>query len=128
LELNLKEGIKEVKEITVTENDLATEVGSGLLKVYATPKMIVLMEKTSYSLIQPYLPNGYSSVGIEVNVKHLHATPPKMKVKCESVLKKIKGKRLLFEVNAWDEKQHIGTGTHTRYVIDIDRFIKNIGK
>ena len=124
LELNIKEGIRHTVEKTVTEEDLASKVGSGLVDVYATPTMIAFMEETSHGCVDMYLPEGYITVGIEIHVRHLKPTPPGMKVKCESVFKKADGRKLFFEVEAWDEKGKIGTGTHTRYVVNKDEFTK----
>jgi len=124
LELNLKEGISSVREITVTENQLASKVGSGHIEVFATPSMIALMEETSYNCVQGFIPNGYTTVGIEVNIKHVKATSLGNRVKCESILKKVDGKKLTFKVDAWDEEAKIGTGMHKRYVVKIDEFMK----
>ena len=124
LELNIEEGIRHAVEKTVTEEDLASKAGSGLVDVYATPAMIALMEETSHRSVGMYLPEGYITVGIEINVRHLKPTGPGMKVKCESVFKKADGRNLFFEVEAWDENGMIGTGTHIRDVVNKDEFTK----
>lgn len=126
MEFNLLEGTKGTIEIVVSENDSASKVGSGLVDVYSTPSMIGLMENTAQSSVKDSLPEGYTTVGIDVSVKHMKATPIGMKVKCTSTLKKIEGKKLLFEVEAYDEAGKIGQGTHTRYIVNHDDFIKNI--
>lgn len=126
MEFNLLEGTKGTIEIVVSENDSASKVGSGLVDVYSTPSMIGLMENTAQSSVKDSLPEGYTTVGIDVSVKHMKATPIGMKVKCTSTLKKIEGKKLLFEVEAYDEVGKIGQGTHTRYIVNHDDFIKNI--
>jgi predicted thioesterase len=94
--------------------------------VYSTPSMIGLMENTAQTSVKDSLPEGYTTVGIDVSVKHMKATPIGMKVKCISTLKEIQGKKLLFEVEAYDEVGKIGQGTHTRYIVNHDDFIKNI--
>ena len=124
--MELKEGISETKEITVSPADTANRFGSGLIEVYATPAMITLMENTSQECVGKYLPEGFITLGTEVNIKHLKATPVGMKVRCESVLKLVDGKKLLFEVNAWDEKGLIGTGTHGRYIVDKEKFVNKL--
>ncbi len=126
MEFNLLEGIKGNMEIVVSENDSASKVGSGLVDVYSTPSMIGLMENTAQTSVKDSLPEGYTTVGIDVSVKHMKATPIGMKVKCISTLKEIQGKKLLFEVEAYDEVGKIGQGTHTRYIVNHDDFIKNI--
>ncbi|MCD4664802.1 MAG: dihydrolipoamide acyltransferase, partial [Bacteroidales bacterium] len=74
----------------------------------------------------PYLPKGYTTVGSEVNVKHLKATPIGMKVKSESYLKTVNGNKLIFELHAWDEKGMIGIGTHTRVVVEKKVFMEKL--
>ena len=124
MDTGLKEGIERTEEVAVRDEELAPHLGSGTVEVYATPAMIALMEKTSWNLVQPHLPDGYTTVGIEVHVEHLRATPPGMKVKCSSVLDKVDGKRLFFSVDAWDERGKIGTGSHTRYIVETRRFLE----
>lgn len=126
MEFNLLEGTKGTIETVASENDSAKKVGSGLVDVYSTPAMIGLMENTSQTSVKDNLPEGYTTVGIDVSVKHMKATPIGMKVKCISTLKKIEGKKLLFEVEAYDEVGKIGQGTHTRYIVNHDDFIKKI--
>jgi len=123
---NINTGITESKEMTVTQNDTASHYGSGLIEVFATPAMIGLMEGTAQQCAGKYLPEGFSTVGVEVNVKHIRATPVGMNVRCEAILKEVDGKKLFFEVNAWDEKGLIGAGTHTRYIIETKKFIEKI--
>ena len=125
---NLKTGISHVEEITVTYNQTAACYGSGLVEVFATPAMIALMEKTALNTVIQYLPEGFNTVGVEVNVKHFKATPMHMKVFCEARLEKIEGKKLYFSVMARDEQGPVGSGTHCRYVINTRDFIANIQK
>ena len=124
MDTGLKEGIERTEEVVVKDDKLATYLGSGTVEVFATPAMIALMEKTSWNLVQPYLPDGSTTVGTEVRVEHLRATPPGMKVRCSSVLNKVEGKRLFFSVDAWDEKGKIGTGSHTRYIVETKKFLE----
>lgn len=122
----MEAGIKNEKSIVVTEELTASKVGSGLLPVYATPSMIALMENTCAESIQPYLPEGEGSVGVAVDIKHIAATPVGMTVRCESLLKEVNGKKLVFEVNAYDEKGLIGTGIHKRAVINNEAFMARL--
>ncbi len=125
---NLHIGILGNKSTIVSAEQTASKYGSGLIEVFATPAMIGLMESTAQSSIQPYLPKGEITLGIEVNIKHLKATPIGMLVKCESKLIEIKGKTLVFEVIAHDETGLIGTGTHTRYIVDANIFMEKLVK
>lgn len=124
--MELKEGLINSSEITVTPADTANRFGSGLIEVYATPAMITLMENTSQECVQEYLPFGCITLGTEVNIKHLKATTVGVKVRCEAILKQVVGKKLIFEVNAWDEEGLIGTGVHCRHIVDKERFIKKL--
>jgi len=126
MEFNLKEGMKSTLEIVVTENDTASKYGSGLLDVLSTPHMVALMENTSKNVVESSLPEGFSTVGIEVCIKHLKATPVGMRVRCEALLEKVDGKKLVFKVDAWDEKGKIGEGTHTRFIINDEAFLAKL--
>ncbi len=126
VEFNVKEGMASTREIYVTDNDVASKLGSGNMDVFATPAMVALMENTSKSCVDLHLPFGYTTVGIEVNIKHIKASPIGMKIRCESSLIKVEGKKLIFNVDAWDEKGKIGEGNHTRYIVNSEEFMKRI--
>ncbi|KAB3534406.1 thioesterase [Alkaliphilus pronyensis] len=120
---NLKIGMKSKIEIIVKQKDTAEEFGSGGVKVLATPLMIGLMEKAAMEAVDPHLPTGLATVGTNVNVSHLGATPVDMKAYATAELIDINGKKLTFKVEAFDEKEMIGKGTHDRYIIDLEKFI-----
>jgi fluoroacetyl-CoA thioesterase len=128
MELKIEPGIVHTIKKTVEQKDTASSYGSGLIEVFATPAMIALMENTAHSSLKEYLPEGYITLGIEINVKHMKATPVGMKVRCESKLVKVEGKKLFFELNAWDEKGQIGSGTHIRYIVHGEEFMKKIAE
>lgn len=111
---------------TVTQAQTALHMGSGAFEVYATPALIALMESAAVSAIAPYLPDDHASVGIEVHVKHISATPIGEGVVAMAEVTRIDGKRIHLEVRAWDERELIGVGTHIRYVVEIDEFEKRI--
>lgn len=119
-------GIEGEKEIIVQAEDTAARYGSGLIEVFATPAMIGLMESTAQQSVQHLLDDGLITLGTEVNIRHLKATPVGMKVNCKSKLISIEGKKLLFEVNASDETGIIGNGTHTRYIVDAEKFMAKL--
>lgn len=122
----MEAGIKNEKSIVVTDEVTASKVGSGLLPVYATPSMIALMEGTCAESVQPYLAEGEGTVGVAVDIKHIAATPVGMTVRCESLLKEVNGKKLVFEVNVYDEKGMIGTGIHKRAIINNEAFMARL--
>ena len=115
-------GIKGFKEIIVTKELTAISLGSGDLEVYATPAMIALMEETASESVKPRLEVGQGSVGTCIAIKHLAATPIGMRVRCESELVEVDGRRLVFHITAYDEKDKIGEGTHERFIISNDKF------
>ncbi len=116
-------GLKHTVTETVTTDNTADKVGSGLLPVYATPSMIALMEKCASECVAPYLEEGKASVGTMLNVKHLSASPIGIKITCTATLTEVDGRRLVFALEAYDEKGLIGEGTHERFVIDTERFM-----
>ncbi len=126
MEFNFSKDIKSHIEQTVTIIDTANSYGSGSLNVYATPAMIALMENAATSCVQSELPNDFTTVGIEINVKHLKATPVGMKVRAEAILQKSEGKKLFFKIEAYDETGKIGEGDHIRYIVNSEEFIKKI--
>ena len=120
LELN----IRGRAESLVTEQNTAASVGSGDLPVFSTPYMLALMEEASQSSVAPYLEDGQSTVGTKLSISHDAATPVGMKVWAESCLTEIDGRRLVFEVRAYDECGLIGQGTHERFIIKKQRFLE----
>jgi len=77
--------------------------------------------------VEHLLPKGFITVGTEVNVKHLQATPIGMKVTCHVRLINVENRKLIFEVTASDTKGEIGTGTHTRFIVEKKRFLEKLG-
>ena len=117
----------EYEEIfTIREEHLAPHVGSGAVRVLATPWMIAFMERVSHLLVKQHLPDGYSSVGVSVNVQHLAPTPLGCAVRVSSELAEVEGKQLSFNIKAWDEHELIGSGQHRRVVIEEKRFLRRV--
>lgn len=117
----------EVSEF-VTEQLTAASVKSGLVSAYATPAMMALMENASVVAIQKFLPKGQTSVGAEISIKHLAPTPVGVRVRARSQVVTLDGRRVIFQVEAWDHKEKIGEGTHTRVIVDAARFKDKIEK
>ena len=125
----LKPGLNAETTAIVTKKNTASSYGSGYLDVFSTPAMIALMEEASYMTVDAILPSGHTTVGTEVNIKHLAATPIGMKVSARAELLNIDGRALLFKVEAFDEKAKIGEGTHSRFIVEVEKFMaKTEGK
>lgn len=115
-------GIKGVAITSVSEDKLAVSMGSGTLKVFATPAMITLMESSACKCIEPYLDDNETTVGTELNIKHNSSTPKGMKITAEAILTAVNGRELTFDVKAFDECGEIGLGTHKRFIVFSDKF------
>ena len=119
----LETGIKCVKEEVVTEELTAEQVGSGGLAVYATPAMIRLMEHAAWLSVEEHMDEGFTTVGTQMDVKHLKASPLGAYIRCESELIEIDGRRLVFKVAAFDDKGLIGEGLHERFIVNTEKFM-----
>ena len=120
----IQTGIKGEKELVVTKANTAKAMGSGTLDVFATPAMIALIEETAWSSVAGELEEGMATVGTALNVRHLSATPVGMKVTCQTRVKEVDGRRIVFEVEVFDEVNKIGEGEHERFIIQSDKFQK----
>lgn len=121
-------GIKGKQTQLVTMENVASAVGNPGVDVFATPFLVALAEKTCLESIRPHLEEGQSSVGTQVNIKHLAATPLGMNVVCESELIEVDKSRLLFKVTAYDDVEQVMEGTHERFVVNFEKFLSRIGK
>jgi len=110
----------------VTDDIAIDFLGLEGARVLATPAMIGLLEMTCRNSILPLLEAGYDSVGTEVSVKHLAATPMGMEVTFQSEVLEVDERRVKFKVAAFDEKEQIAEGTHERFVINVERFAKRL--
>ena len=110
-------------EVVINEKT-AESVGSGDTRVYATPAMVALVEKTAVVTLDGYLEEGKTTVGTLLNVKHLAATPVGMKVNCECVLSQVDGRRLVLDFKVYDECGLVGEGTHERFIVNKESFSK----
>ena len=116
------ENIKATVNELVTEQNTALSVGSGSLKVYATPAMLALIEKAACEAVSTLLNEGETTVGTLLNVKHLAATPIGMKVSATAELAERDGRKFVFNVTAYDECGIIGEGTHERFLVFSEKF------
>lgn len=126
--MTLEVGATLEKTITVTPEKSARHVGSGDLRVFATPEMVWLLESICTELVAQHLPEGESSVGVRVDVRHLAPTPVGMRVTAKAELTGINGNLLTFHVVLHDEQEKIGEADHIRAVIDVARFLERVEK
>lgn len=116
-------GMKGQVSTLVEKEDTAAEVGSGSLLVYATPCMVALMEGAACEAITECLDEDKTTVGTELNISHLSATPVGLEVRAEAEVTAVEGKVITFQVTAYDEAGKIGEGTHKRCVVPVQRFL-----
>lgn len=119
-------GMKGEASTSVEREDTALEVGSGSLLVYATPCMVALMEGAACEAIEQAIPEGKTSVGIELNITHVSATPVGMEVRAEAEVTQVDGNTISFRLAAYDEAGLIGQGTHKRAIISSQRFLDKV--
>lgn len=122
----LKIGTTGTATTFVGEDKLATHFGSGNVRVYASPSMIALMEAAAVDCVEATLPDGYLTLGTHLDVAHVAPTPPGLTVTATAKLTAIEGRKLTFEVAARDGTESIGSGTHTRIVVDAPRFMARL--
>lgn len=118
----LEAGLKGVQTLIVTPEVSAKVMGSGALDVFATPAMIMLMEKTAWSSVQSELEEGCGTVGTRLEIDHLAASPIGMEIRCESELTAVEGRKLTFKVECYDSKGLVGQGKHERFIVQNEKF------
>ena len=121
-DFNLKVPMYGEARTSVSEDNTALKFGSGSVDVFGTPAMIALMEEASINTVDKKLPDGFATVGIVLNIKHIAATPKGMNITASAELTEIDGKRLVLKVEAFDEVEKIGEGTHQRFIIELNKF------
>ena len=124
----LQPGLAGRAELIVGEQHTAPRIGSGLVHVLATPVMINLFEAAALDALDRHLPPGYQSLGTVLNVRHIAATPVGMRVVAEARIVRIEKRTVFFEVNAKDESELIGDGTHERVVVNVAKFDQRVQK
>jgi predicted thioesterase len=126
MEFTIPENLKNTIETTVDFEKTATRYDSGLAEVFATPALIAIMEQCAHEAVQAFLPEGFITVGTEVNIKHLKATAVGQKVTCYATLVNRDRRELFFEVEAYDETGLIGKGNHARFIVNKEHFMQKI--
>ena len=123
---NLKPGLTGTSRLVVGVEHTAPSIGSGKVPVLATPVMINLIEAAALAAVEHLLPAGHQSLGIHLDVRHFAATPIGMGVTATAELVAVDGRTLSFSVEAHDEKEPIGGGTHQRVVVSVARFDERV--
>ncbi|WP_243276818.1 thioesterase family protein [Desulfallas sp. Bu1-1] len=126
LTAKLMVGLRGIAREEVTASNTAVAYGSGNINVFATPAMVGLMEKAALGSVDPLLPEGYTTVGIRVDVEHIAATPVGGRVETRSELTEIDGRRLVFKVEAYDDRELVGRGTHERFIVATEKFLQKV--
>ena len=119
-------GLKGKKEMVVEPEDLASFGGNEGAEVLSTPRVILLMEQATRVAIEDTLPEGMMTVGTMIHMKHFAATPLGAKVRAEAQLREIDGRRLVFDVAAYDDVEKISEGVNERFIVSIDKFLEKV--
>jgi fluoroacetyl-CoA thioesterase len=125
---DLNPGLTGTAELVVGTEHTAPSIGSGLVPVLATPVMINLIEAAALEAVEHLLPAGHQSLGIHLDIRHFAATPIGMRVTATAELIAVDGRTLSFRVEARDEKEPIGDGSHQRVVVNVARFDARVQK
>jgi len=128
LDTLLPPGLTREETFIVEEQHTAYHIGSGDERVLGTPWMISFMERVSNRLVAEHLPDGLMSVGIQVDVKHLAATPVNAQVRVRAEVLDAHKNRVHLSIEAWDNREKIGEGAHWRAVVEKDRFMNRVHK
>jgi fluoroacetyl-CoA thioesterase len=112
--------------VKVTPENTADKMGNAGAMVFATPMLVALMEQAAIAAVKPHLADGEGTVGTKVDITHLAATPLGMSVRATAKLVEIVGKKLVFDVEAFDDREKVGQGRHERYIINTEVFFGKV--
>jgi predicted thioesterase len=124
--MGLEPGATNTLTIVVDQSMTADRFGNTGVQVLATPMLVSYFELAAHQLAMPALQPGQGTVGSHIDIRHLAATPIGMRVSVRATLTERDGRRLVFRVEADDEREHVGEGTHERFVVDMNRFMSRI--
>ena len=116
-------GLKHIVSESVMEGNTARAMGSGTLPVYATPAMTCLMERAAAELLEPLLPEDWTTVGISLQVQHKAPTPVGAVVRAEAEVMAVDGRKVTVSVRAFDDREEIGSGQHERFAVQSEKFL-----
>jgi len=122
----IKAGFTNEKTWTVNEEHLASNVASGLVDALSTPSLVAFCEECARMIVDPLLESGQKTVGTRIELRHLAATPPGMRVTVRAELVEVDGRKLRFHLEAYDEAEKIGEAEHERFIIDEERFNRRL--
>jgi fluoroacetyl-CoA thioesterase len=124
----LSAGLKGEARLVVGDGDTARALGSGSVDVLGTPRLVALLEEATIDAVEGHLDNGFTTVGMRVQVDHLQPTPVGAEVFAEAYLDKIEGRRITFTVTASDSGGLVAAGRVTRVMVDVNRFMSKCSK
>lgn len=122
----LSEGLQGEAEVTVSQAHTARHFSSGAVDAFGTPALLALMEHAAVRAVAPHLPSGLTTVGVGVQMRHLAATPVGLRVRARARLTRQEGRRLWFEVEAFDPVEKVGEAVHERFIVEEDRFYRRL--
>lgn len=121
-------GLSGISEMVVREEDLVSQPGGIGVDVLSTPKLIQLLEAAAIEAVKEFIPPDQMSLGTAVNVKHLSPTPRGMKIIAHALLKEVEKNRLVFLIDAHDEKEKVAEGKHERVLLSKEEFLQRVEK
>jgi fluoroacetyl-CoA thioesterase len=124
----IQPGLRGEVKLVVAGEHTAKHIGSGGVQVLATPQMILLMERAGVAAVDHLLPEGYRTVGVHLDVRHLAPTPIGFEVTAAAELTAVNGRQLTFRVTAHDGTELVGEGSHQRAIIDVARFGERVAQ
>ena len=124
--MGLEPGMTDTLTVVVDESMTADRFGNRGVQVLATPMLVSYFELAAHQLAMRALDPGQGTVGFHVDIRHLAATPIGLRVTFRATLTEVDGRRLVFRVEADDEQERVGEGTHVRFVVDMERFMGRI--
>ncbi len=119
----LRVGLAGEARITVDERNIASARGATGRRVFSTPDLVGLCERAAINAVDRFLPEGWATVGYSVDIKHLAASPMGFQVRARAEVIEIDRRRLKFKVEAWDQVEKVGEGSHERFVVDLERLM-----
>jgi len=122
----ISKGIVGEGKVMVTEENTAARMGSGTLRVFATPAMILLVERTASESLLPFLQGGESTVGTSLDIKHTAASAVGEEVFCRTEVTDVERSKIIFSVKVWDKAGEIGSGRHERFLINNEKFMARV--
>jgi predicted thioesterase len=119
-------GVRGTAALMVGPEHTAQAFGSGNVPVFATPRLVALMEEAAVNAVGGRLGPGETTVGIRIDIAHLAATPVGQQVRAEARLSAVQGRILKFDLSAYDAQEQVGSGTHERAIVDERRFLERV--